>query len=69
MKTPEETASSLTRVLEFWRDYRDGFSAKELIERYSEVIEYDDLLERFVNLFMENQRLKQKIEDIRKILK
>lgn len=68
--TPEEKMiDATTRVIEFWKDYKNGYSAEMLIEKYKWVIDYDDLLERFVRLYFDKQTLTSKVEDALKVLK
>ena len=66
MKTPEEEmVNATTWVLEFWLDYKEWMTKDELVEKYRGQIDYDDLIERFVNLFLENRKLNDKIENVR----
>lgn len=68
-QTPEEKlVNATTRVLEFWKDYKAGFSAEMLVEKYRWVIEYDDLLERFVRLYFDKMALASKVEGALKVL-
>lgn len=54
---------SLEWVIEFWKDAK-AMSKTELMEKYKWVIEYDDLMERFINLYIENKKLKAKMDEI-----
>ena len=58
---------SLEWVIEFWKDAK-AMSKAELMEKYKWVIEYDDLMERFINLYIENRELKDRIEKAGKVL-
>lgn len=68
--TPEEKlVNATTWVIEFRKDYKAGFSAEMLIEKYSGVISYEDLMERFVHLYFDKQALTSKVENAIKVLK
>lgn len=40
----------------------------ELVQKYSWVISYEELIEYYVGLYIANQKLKDKLEKIRKVL-
>lgn len=58
---------SLEWVVEFWKDAK-AMSKAELMEKYKGVIEYDDLMERFINLYIENKKLKDRIDKAGRVL-
>ena len=58
---------SLEWVIEFWKDAK-AMNKSELMEKYKWVIEYEDLMERFINLYIENKKLKDRIEEAGKVL-
>ena len=57
----------LTWVLEFRKDSKE-MSKAQLMEKYAGEIPYDDLMERFINLYIENRKLKDKITEAIKLL-
>lgn len=56
-------SNDLSWVLAFRKDAK-AMSKAELMEKYKWVIEYDDLMERFINLYIENKKLKDKMNEI-----
>ena len=40
----------------------------QLMEKYAGEIPYDDLMERFINLYIENRKLKAKLDEIIKLI-
>ena len=67
--TPEQKmVNATTWVVDFWIDYKEWMTKDELSKKYKWAIEYDDLFDRFINLFLENQKLKDKIEKCHKAL-
>lgn len=57
----------LTWVLEFRKDSKE-MSKTQLMEKYAGEIPYDDLMERFINLYIENRKLKDRIDLAEKVL-
>lgn len=57
----------LTWVLEFRKDSKE-MSKAQLVEKYAGEIPYEELIERFVNLYIENRKLKDKITETIKLL-
>lgn len=57
----------LTRVLEFRKDSKE-MSKAQLMEKYAGEIPYEELMERFINLYIENRKLKDKITETIKLL-
>ena len=57
----------LTRVLEFRKDSKEMNKA-QLMEKYAGEIPYEELMERFINLYIENRKLKDKITEAIKLL-
>ena len=67
--TPEQKmVDATTWVVDFWIDYKEWMTKDELSKKYKWAIEYDGLFDRFINLFLENQKLKDKIEKCHKAL-
>lgn len=54
-------------VLEFRKDSKK-MSKAQLMKKYTGEIPYDDLIERFINLYIENRELKDRIEIANKVL-
>lgn len=59
--------TDLTRVLEFRKDSKT-MSKAQLMEKYAGEIPYDELMERFINLYIENKKLKDRIDLADKVL-
>lgn len=57
----------LTWVLEFRKDSKE-MSKAQLMEKYAGEIPYEELMERFINLYIENRKLKDKITETIKLL-
>ena len=57
----------LTRVLEFRKDSKT-MSKAQLMGKYAGEIPYDELMERFINLYIENKKLKDRIDLADKVL-
>ena len=57
----------LTWVLEFRKDSKEMDKA-QLMEKYAGEIPYEELMERFINLYIENRKLKDKITETIKLL-
>lgn len=57
----------LTWVLEFRKDSKEMNKA-QLMEKYAGEIPYEELMERFINLYIENRKLKDKITETIKLL-
>lgn len=57
----------LTWVLEFWKDSKT-MSKTQLMEKYAGEIPYEELMERFINLYIENKKLKDRIDLAEKVL-
>lgn len=67
--TPEEKmVSNTTWLLEFWKDYKSWLPKDKLIEKYRWVISYEELLERFIGLYIEKENLKKKLDNVADIL-
>ncbi len=67
--TPEEIMeSNMTRIIEFWKDYKSWMPKDKLIEKYRGQISYEELLERFIGLYIANQKLKDKVAEWIKVL-
>lgn len=71
--TPEERLTNIMIdgkwLLGFWRDYKSGkFTSQELIEKWSSGVNVIDLMTRYLNLYMENQKLRDKLDEVAKIL-
>lgn len=57
----------LTWVLEFRKDSKT-MSKAQLMEKYAGEIPYEELMERFINLYFENRELKDRIDLANKVL-
>lgn len=57
----------LTWVLEFRKDSKE-MSKAQLMEKYAGEVPYDELMERFINLYIENRKLKDRIDLAEKVL-
>lgn len=57
----------LTWVLEFRKDSKE-MSKAQLMEKYAGEIPYEELMERFINLYIENRKLKAKLDEIIKLI-
>ena len=57
----------LTWVLEFRKDSKT-MSKAQLMEKYAGEIPYEELMERFINLYIENRKLKDRIDLADKVL-
>lgn len=71
--TPEERLTNIMIdgkwLLGFRRDYKSGkFTSQELIEKWSSGVNVIDLMTRYLNLYMENQKLRDKLDEVAKIL-
>ena len=67
--TPEEKLkNAMARHFEFRKDYKSWMTDDELVQKYSWVISYEELIEYYVGLYIKNQKLKDKLEKIRKVL-
>lgn len=64
----EKILRSAIWQLEFRKDVLDGMTQKELVKKYRGVIDYEELLEKFVWLYLQKQELKGKLNRTAKIL-
>lgn len=67
--TPEEKLrNGIAWHFEFRKDYKSWMTGDELVQKYSWVISYEELIEYYVGLYIANQKLKDKLEKIHKVL-
>ena len=68
MKPEERMVSNTTWIMEFRKDYKSWLPKDKLFEKYKWVVSYEELLERFIGLFIEREWLRTQINTVLKAL-
>lgn len=68
MAPEEKLTNGIAWHFDFRKDYKSWMAKDELVQKYSWVISYKELIEYYVGLYIANQKLKDKLEKIHKVL-